>query len=345
MKKLLLTLFASLYFLGSPLSGLAQSEIGECTVESYSEDFVYQLKGRNYTNIDFPISLQSALYDAELQYYKAQIAIIDQAILLEEVGRLAKESGQSEEEVVREIFNVEPPSNESIHSFYEQNKEQIAAPLESVVDQIIQALRQQKVQERQIEMLEDIKKKNGFELNISKPVAPHAELAVDGFPRKGASNPTVTIVEFADYQCPHCKRAATVLAEMLDRFPDDLEIVYVDFPINRSGISRVVAEGAVCAKQQGKFWEYHDHAFADQANLSKDTPTRIAEALALDMASFETCLTSSLPSEHVLRGENEALRLGLTSTPTLFLNGRRLHLHDFSKELSIEIEAVLNNRG
>ena len=345
MTKPSIILCAYLFLIVSPLTSIAQSDIGECSVDSYSEEYLYQFNGRNFKNIDFPVALQAALYDAELQYFKAQKAIIDQAILLAEVERVAKESGRSNDDVIRDLFYFDPPTEIEVEDFYARNEDQIGAPLEAVKSQIIQALIQHKAQDRQETMLEELKEKKGFELRLPKPVAPHAELAIDGFPRKGASNPKVTLVEFADYQCPHCKKAAKVLSEMLDRFPDDLEIVYVDFPINRSGISRVIAEGAVCASQQDKFWEYHDHAFADQANLNIDTPTLIAEALALDMGSFETCLTSSLPSEHVHRGENEALRLGLTSTPTLFLNGRRLHLHDFSKELSIEIETVLNNRG
>ena len=345
MKKILSIIGAYLLLIGFPLNGVAQTEIGECTVDSFSEEFLYQLNGHSYESIDLPISLQGALYDAELQLYKAKKAIIDQAILLAELDRLAKETGQSDEEVARELFHVEPPTDSVVKEFYEQNKDQISAPLEAVEGQIIQALMQQKVQERQVKVLEELKKKNGFELSLPKPIAPHAELAVDDFPRKGASNPTVTIVEFADYQCPHCQKAAKVLSEMLDRYPDDLEIVYVDFPINRSGISRIVAEGAVCAKQQGKFWEYHDLAYADQIILNENTPTQIARALKIDMASFETCLMSPSPKEHVRRAEDEALRLGLTGTPTLFLNGRRLHLHDLLTDLPIEIESVLKSNG
>ena len=345
MKKLLSTLCASVYWLGLSFNSVAHSDIGECTVDSYSEEYLYQFNGRNFKNIDFPVSLQAALYDAELQYYKAQKAIVDQAILLTEVERLAQESGRSNEDVVKELFYVDPPAREEVEEFYERNKEQIAAPLEAVEIQIVQALIQQKAQERQVRMLEELKETNGFELTLPKPVAPHAELAIDGFPRKGANNPKVTIVEFADYQCPHCQKAAEVLSEMLDRYPDDLEIVYVDFPINRSGISRIVAEGAVCANQQGMFWKYHDLVYADQVILNENTPTQIAEALKLDMTSFEACLMSPSPKEHVRRAEDEALRLGLTSTPTLFLNGRRLHLHDLSSELPIEIESELNRNG
>ena len=345
MNKLLIVILTAWIATTAPLNGLAQTDIGECTVESYSEDSLYQFNGHHYRKLDFPLSLQQALYDAQLQYYKAQKAIIDQAILLKEVKRIAKETHRTDAEVTVELFSVEPPTDDLVKAFYERNKGRITASLEAVEDQIIQALMQQKAQQRQTELLEELKQKNGFELSIPKPVAPYVELAVEGFPRKGADNASVTIVEFADYQCPHCKTAASALSEMLKRYPDDLSIIYVDFPVNRSGISRIVAEGAACANEQGKFWEYHDRAFADQDILSKDSPIQLAEALALDMELFEACMVSTLPKEHVSQGENEAIRFGLSGTPTLFLNGRRLHLHDILTELPVEIDAILDSKG
>lgn len=326
-------------------SGYSQSDIGECSVEPVIENSIYQLNGDVYRKIDVPIDLQQALYDAELQYYKAQKAIIDQSILLAEVERQASESGKSVDEMAALLFESESPTQEKVKEFYEKNKSRIDSPLESIEGQIIQALIQRDVQEKQLKMLNEIKEKGQFKLTLPKPVAPHAELAVDGFPRKGAKNPSVVIVEFADYQCPHCKEAAGVLSKMVERFPDDLAIIYVDFPINRSGISRTVAEGAVCAAEQGKFWDYHDQAFVEQNTLDNGSPIRIAEGIGLDGELFQNCMTSTQPAQHVNRGEREATRLGINSTPTLFLNGRRLHIHNMASELPTEIETALKNKG
>jgi len=343
MKQLLSTTAIALILLTLSPLGYSQTEIGECSVEPEIVDSMYQIDGKGYRKIDMPIDLQQALYDAELQYYKAQKAIIDQGILLSEVDRLAEESGQSVEETMTALFETDLPTEQRIKEFYDQNKSRINSPLEAIEERIIQALMQRDVQEKQMEMLHDLKQKGGFELTLPKPIAPHAELAIDGFPRKGATDPSVVIVEFADYQCPHCKQAASVLAEMAERYPDDVAIVYVDFPINRSGISRIVAQGAVCAGEQDKFWDYHDQAFERQASLDANSPQQIAETLGLDKDSFQKCIISPQPAQHVARGEREALRLGLNSTPTLFLNGRRLHLHDMAAELATEIETALNN--
>jgi protein-disulfide isomerase len=65
----------------------------------------------------------------------------------------------------------------------------------------------------------------------------------------------VTIVEFADYQCPHCKIAAESLKKVTEKFKGKVRLVFMDYPINPSGISRAVAEASHCALEQGKFWE------------------------------------------------------------------------------------------
>ena len=129
---------------------------------------------------------------------------------------------------------------------------------------------------------------------------------------------------------------------MAEQFKDDLKIVFMDYPINRSGISRKIAEGAVCAAAQDKFWEYHDLAFSDQRALKNDSAPRFAEQLEMDSSAFAECLASDKPAAHVKRGEEQGQRLGVSSTPTLFLNGRKLHVHDMEADLPKAIQQVLS---
>ncbi|MEZ5449825.1 MAG: thioredoxin domain-containing protein [Thiolinea sp.] len=168
-----------------------------------------------------------------------------------------------------------------------------------------------------------------------------AGINVEGLPAKGPEDAKVVLVEFADYQCPHCKHAGDALKPIAEQFKDDLRIVYADFPINRSGVSRKVAEGAACAFQQDKFWEYNALAFDSQRDLKADSAKKLAEELKLDMEAFDKCLASDYPAQQVARGEEEGKRLGVDATPSLFLNGRRLHLNDLAAELPKEIEQIL----
>ena len=326
---------------------LAQStDIGECgpaqlAAESESHDALYLIDGVSRTEADLPPAQQQALFDARLQHFKKQLEIIDTAILEDEMDRRAEREGKSREALARDLFATAPPDDATIARFYEENKARIPYPLDAVRDQIRQMLVQRAASSRQATFVAEVKRARGFELALAKPVAPFAEIAIDGFPSKGASDAKVTIVEFADYQCPHCRRAAAALSQIAKRYGDAVRIVYLDFPINRSGISRVVAEGGACADRQGQFWPYHDLAFERQSTLAHGSAVAFAAELGLDEQAFRACLESPHPRERVARGEAQARRLGISSTPTLFLNGRRLHLHDIETELPAEIDKIL----
>ena len=231
-----------------------------------------------------------------------------------------------------------------IEIFYESNKDRIGYPLDMLRDQLREMLVQQKRQAKQAELIAETKRNQSFELALSKPIAPRVTIDTEGFPSKGNPGAKVTIVEFADYQCPHCKSSAAVIEQIVKRHNDDVRVVFMDFPVNRSGISRVVAEGAVCADKQGQFWPYHDLAFEQQQNLSNDSALRFARELGMDIDEFKACLESQLPRDRIAKSEGEASRLGVKSTPTLFLNGRQLHLHDLEAELSEAVEQAIGEK-
>jgi protein-disulfide isomerase len=305
------------------------------------KDVLFQLDDKAYTATDLPLSLQQSLYDIQLDFHKKRAALVDEALATMELEKRAKESGKSVDEVAAALFKAEEVTDEAINAFYEENKERIQQPLESIKGQIKQLLEQNAQAEKQNAFLTELKQGNVFQLGFEQPQAPFAEIDISGFPFKGAEDGKAVLVEFADYQCPHCARANEVLKKVQEQFKDDLKIVFLDFPINRSGISRKIAEGAACAGKQDKFWEYHDLAFSDQRALNDAAMAGLAEKLKLDMDEFNKCIESDYPEQQVKRGQDEGQRLGVDSTPTLFLNGHRLHLHDMEKDLPEEIKAVL----
>ncbi|MEZ5537286.1 MAG: thioredoxin domain-containing protein [Thiolinea sp.] len=323
--------------LGVALALLSSAQL---TVAAEKET-LFQLDEKAYTATDLPLSVQQALYEAQLQYYQTRSALVDEALVTMELEKRAKDSGKSVDEVAGELFKAEEVSDEEINKFYEENKERIQQPLEAIKAQVKQFLEQNSQAEKQNAFLAELKEGSVFQLGFEQPQAPFADIDISGFPFKGAADAKAVLVEFADFQCPHCKRADDVLKKVLEQFKDDLKIVYLDFPINRSGVSRKIAEGAACAGKQDKYWEYHDLAFSDQRALNDAAMVGLAEKLELDMDEFNKCIESDYPEEQVNRGQKEGQRLGVDSTPTLFLNGRRLHLQDLEKDLPEEIKKVL----
>ncbi len=306
---------------------------------------IFKLDGVEYRESDLSDSLKQVLYDAKLKYYKERINVIDSAVLELEIERRAVESGKTKEGIEKETLAVPAPDDADIEMFYESNKARIGYPLDMVQDQLRELLVQREKEEKRVEIISEAKRSRAFVLALQAPVAPEVKIAIEGFPIKGDPNAKVTIIEFADYQCPHCKTAASAISQIVKRYGNDVRVVYMDFPINRSGISRAVAEGAACADRQGKFWPYHDLAFEQQNKLDRDSGIGFAKELGIDVDAFKDCLNSRFPQDRIAKAESEALRLGLKSTPTLFLNGRQLHLHDLDAELSEAVEQAIAEGG
>ena len=153
-------------------------------------------------------------------------------------------------------------------------------------------------------------------------------LTLDGDPTKGDKAARIVIVEFTDYQCPFCGR------HVRDTFPQ-IESEYVktgkvryvsrEFPLESIHPQAFKAsEAALCAGDQGKYWEYHDRLFANQQSLMPDDLKKHATDLGLDAKAFASCLDSSKYGERVRDGVAVGSRLGVNSTPTVYVNGRLL---------------------
>lgn len=157
---------------------------------------------------------------------------------------------------------------------------------------------------------------------------------ISGGHQKGRDDAPVAIVEFSDFECAHCAVAFKNLREVLLRYPQDVQVRFRHFPLDASCNSAVphtihryaclAAAAAECAAAQGRFWEYHDLLFENQANLDRDSLLAYADKAGLERQAFLACLDSEEARQAVARDVAEGRRLGIESTPTLFLNGRTM---------------------
>jgi len=202
-------------------------------------------------------------------------------------------------------------------------------------------LQQEQIEARRAALLADYLGKKEFLMLLPRPTPPFVEIRTAGFPVKGNSKARVTIVEFADYQCPHCKTASQAIGRVAKRLGDKVKVVYMDYLVTRSPVSRLVAQGAVCADKQGKFWAYQALAYEHQEDLNEDSPMDLAAEVRLDRNDFKKCLKSEEAIAKVKRAEQEAKRLGLRSTPSVFVNGKRIVLHDIEQDVIAAVEKAL----
>jgi len=309
------------------------------------DPLLFRLDGRDYRVSDLPARLALARYDLEFEHHFKLGQLIDDALFDAHVAGLAATTGREPAAVRAELLATEPPTDAEVETLYAANRERIGAPLDQVRTRIAQFITAQRQEGRKRQVLLALAGEGRFQSAQTAPTPPTIDIATDGFPARGATQPKVTVVEFADYQCPFCRAAAGVLHELLASNPETLRVVYIDFPINPSGISRTVAMGAVCAAEQDRYWDYHDLAFERQRQLDAEAATTLAGLLSLDSATFQNCLAKPETAAQVARAENEARRLGLDSTPSLFLNGRRLILQDIQNELPRVVEAAIEAAG
>jgi len=159
---------------------------------------------------------------------------------------------------------------------------------------------------------------------------------------RGAAQAPVTIIEFSDFQCPFCARAVPTLQQLAREYPSGVRWVFKNFPLDFHPDSMLAHKAALAAGEQGKFWEMHDLIFASQGAIRRDDLLQKAGQLGLDMKRFVTDL-DSLTLQKVIDDEKaEGTRLGVTGTPTFFINGKRFvgawPLDEYKKLVDAELK-------
>jgi len=141
---------------------------------------------------------------------------------------------------------------------------------------------------------------------------------------QGPTSAPITIIEFADFQCPYCVKVVPTLEAVLERYPDQVRLVFKHLPLPMHPKAPLAHEASVAAGAQGQFWTMHDLLYANRHQMDRADFLGYAETLGLDVVQFETALDSGQYREIVEADMQEAQRLGITGTPTFVINGRKL---------------------
>ena len=158
----------------------------------------------------------------------------------------------------------------------------------------------------------------------------------------GPKDAKVVFVEFFDYQCPYSQIELAVVRQLMSMYENaSVRFVFREMPIVKLYPQSInISEGALCAKDQGKYLEYHDYAFLQQDEISAESPRTFAEKIGLDMAQFGTCYEQKLHHQQIVNDLTDAQSLGLTGTPTFFINGERIVGAALFSELKSAIDAA-----
>jgi protein-disulfide isomerase len=155
---------------------------------------------------------------------------------------------------------------------------------------------------------------------------------------QGDEGAGVTLVEYGDYECPHCAHAYPIIKQVQRHFGQDLRFVFRNFPLNEIHPSaQAAAESAEFAADGGRFWEMHDAIFENQENIGLSLFLNLAQELQLSVAGLEQALAAQTYLPRIRDDFMGGVRSGVNGTPSFFINGRR---HDGSFQIEALTSAI-----
>lgn len=278
-----------------------------------------EIDGTKLTLGDFEQKQAANLFQARNAFYQAERKALDDYINQYVVEQQAKKENltvdQLFEKHVTSLLPKDPSENE-LRVFYEgiDAKE----PYEAMRSQIIDNIRQRRLAKAKIAYIQMLRSEANVVLRLGPP---RAYVSLKDAPVRGPENARVTIVEYADYECPYCQRVQPELDKLEADYKGKIAVAYKDVPLPMHPHAEKTAEAAHCAGEQGKYWQYHDLLFTnkqlDISNLKEDALT-----LKLDAKKFDECLDSGAEAKVVSTNLAEGNALQIQGTPSFLINGR-----------------------
>jgi protein-disulfide isomerase len=285
---------------------------------------VAEVDGAPITAAELDQHASAELQRLEDQEYEIRKNALEDLVNKRLVQKQAVTRGITEQELMRlEVEDkVEKPTPAQIQELYDANRDRVGGrSLAEVQPQIVASLLQQRTAERARAFTQALRDDAKVRIALEQP---RTEVTIPaGTAVLGPADAPVTIIEFSDYLCPYCQSAEAVVSKVLDRYKGKVKFVHRDLLLGRPR-SLPVARGALCAGEQGKFWEFRHNLLSTPGDWSDGDLQGRAAKLGLRSTDFGTCLASNRHDKTIEESTREGERLGVSGTPTFFVNGRRM---------------------
>ena len=290
----------------------------EAQVAADSHVVVAEVGGQKLTADYLQQKESGKLLQARYQYYmnerKALEELIDDHLLANE----AQAKGLTVDQLLDKVVyaEVKDPTEDQLKVYYEgiDTKE----PYDAVRTQVLDHIRENRRNKAKAAYIDGLRQKANITVLLMPPAVP---VDVAGSYVRGTKDAEVTIVEFADYECPYCVQVNPHIQEIQKEYGDKIAFVFKDMPLPMHHKAQKAAEAARCAGKQGKFWEYHDVLFWSGGTLTVPQLKDHARVLKLSGEEFDQCLDSGEMAAAVTKDLEEGKSMGLTGTPSFFVNG------------------------
>jgi protein-disulfide isomerase len=165
---------------------------------------------------------------------------------------------------------------------------------------------------------------------------------VDGSPVHGPASAPITIVEWADFECPHCRAVMPILDQTVEKFPGKVRLIFKNYPLSIHSHAEPAARAAIAAGVQGKFWEMHHKLFKATALETPDIE-RYAKDLGLGVDKLKSDMAAEATTSRIEKDKKSAEAVGFAGTPLIFINGREFHgsgdfVADLEEWIRLELE-------
>jgi protein-disulfide isomerase len=218
----------------------------------------------------------------------------------------------------------EPPAAE-VQQVYDQTKAsgRPLPPFDQVKVEIVKFLKQRKLGEAKQAYVDKLKAEAKVETMLPPLLMPKVQVAAEG-PSKGEASAPVTIIEFSDFECPYCVKAEEAVNKVMEVYKGKVRLVYRDYPLDFHAKAQKASEAALCAGDQGKYWEMHAKLFANQKALEVPQLKQHAKEVGVEAGKFDKCLDGGDKAKDVAAHKKAGEEAGVTGTPAFFINGRPL---------------------
>ena len=280
-------------------------------------DVVAVVNGTRLTLSD--VERKQSLFQARNTFFEAERKAVDQAV----EASLLEQQAAKEHVTVQQLLDLHiksqlppDPPDDALRVYYEGLDTRDA--FEAVKDKILDHIREARTSRARSAYIQSLRSAAQISLLVQ---APRTQVALRDTPVRGPAGASVTLIEYADYECPYCQQIQPALEKLETEYKDKIAFAYKDLPLPMHPHAQKAAEAAQCAGVQDKYWDYHDYLLKSN-QLDLPQLKEAARTLKLDAQAFDQCLDSGQRANSIKATLDEATQLGIQGTPSFFLNGR-----------------------
>jgi protein-disulfide isomerase len=274
-----------------------------------------------------------------MKVYEVRNRAFEQMANEQALDEAAAKAGKDRDAMMKEeVEKRTAVSDEDVQKYYDENKDRFRnMPFEKVAPAVKRQLQAQKQVAAMQEFTKGLREGIGFANELAPPTF---DLSATG-PTQGPPDAPITLVEFSDYECPFCKASESIVKQVLARYPTQVKLVFKNFPLDTHPKARPAAEAALCAGEQGKFWEMHAKLFEKAPQIAPEQIASIAAEAGLDPKKLDECIQAKRFASEIDAAIAEGKKAGVAGTPAFYVNGVPIAggrtVDDFVKAINAEL--------